>query len=142
MPVLNYLADTNAISDYIKPDADVRAWFSSHPGEIGVSTVTLAELRRGIELLPDGKARAKLERAYRFILEDYRDAIFAFDETAAFEWGGMMARMKKELPPYDDSFIGAIARSYGMQVVTRNVEHFKGCDVVNPKDGTSRAAKF
>ena len=142
MPVLTYLADTNAISDYLKADADVRAWFTGHRGEIGISTVTLAEIRRGIELLPEGKKRTALERSYRFILEDYRDAIFTFDEAAAFEWGALMARMKNHLPPYDDSFIGAIAGSCGMKVVTRNVEHFAGCVTVNPKDGSERPAKF
>jgi predicted nucleic acid-binding protein len=48
------------------------------PGQIGISSLTLAEMRRGIELRAKGKARRALERAYRFILEDYRDAIFVF----------------------------------------------------------------
>lgn len=36
--------------------------------------------------------------------------------------------------PYDDSLIGAIARSCGLIVVTRNTKHFPGCDTVNPLD--------
>ena len=75
MPVLKYLADTNAVSDYFRPGNPVKAWFNDHPGEIGLSTLTLAEMRRGIELKGDTKARLALERVFKFVLEDYREAI-------------------------------------------------------------------
>jgi len=131
MPVLKYLADTNAVSDYFRAGNPVRDWFAKHPGEIGISTLTLAEMRRGIELKGDTKARLALERLFKFVLEDYREAIFVFDEAAAVEWGKMMAEAKDPIP-YDDSLIGAIARSCGLAVVTRNAKHFPGCDTVNP----------
>jgi predicted nucleic acid-binding protein len=63
VPFLNYLADTNAISDRLKRVPAVVDWFAAHRGEIGISTITLAEIRRGIELLPAGKRRRDLERA-------------------------------------------------------------------------------
>src|SRR5437660_8391961 len=50
MPVLSYLADTNVVSDFVRGEKAVLNWFANHPDEIGVSTQTLAELRRGIEL--------------------------------------------------------------------------------------------
>ena len=50
MPVLKYLADTNVVSDYFRLGNPVKDWFARHPGEIGISTLTLAEMRRGIEL--------------------------------------------------------------------------------------------
>lgn len=53
-----------------------------------------------------------------------------------------MARMKNPLPPYDGSLIGAIARSCGMTVITRNFDDFRGCGTVNPWDGVERAEKF
>ena len=90
MPVLKYLADTNAISDYFRPGNPVKDWFARHPGEIGISTLTLVEMRRGI----------------KFVMEDYHEAIFAFDEAAALEWGRMMAQAGNTIP-YDDSLIGA-----------------------------------
>jgi len=76
-------------------------------------------MRRGIELKADPKTRAKLERTYDFILEDYQEAIFVFDEAAAAEWGRLMAESRDALPPYDDSLIAAIARSSGLTVITR-----------------------
>ncbi len=139
MPVLKYLADTNSVSDYFKPGNPVKDWFSGHRGEVGLSTVTLAEIRRGIEL-KEGKARLALERQYRFILEDYHDAIFVFDEAAAVEWGRLMAEAKNQPIPLDDSLIGAIARACDLIVVTRNTKHFPGCATVNPWDSTEHAA--
>ena len=91
MPVLKYLADTNSVSDYFRPGNPVRAWFAAHPGEIGISTLTLAEIRRGIELKGHTKARLALERTFSFVLQDYRHAIFSFDEAAALEWGRLMS---------------------------------------------------
>ena len=88
MPVLKYLADTNTVSDYFRPGNPVKKWFASHRGEIGISTLTLAEMRRGIELKGDTNARFALERVFDFVLEEYREAIYVFDEAAAAEWVG------------------------------------------------------
>ena len=131
MPVLKYLADTNAISDYFRPGNPVRDWFARHPGEIAISTLTVAEIRRGIELKGDTKARRELERIFQFIMEDYHEAVFVFDEAAAVEWGRMMAAASQPVP-YDDSLIAAIARSCQLTVITRNEKHFPGCPTVNP----------
>lgn len=135
MSVLKYLADTNAISDYLRGVEPVRQWFAHHPNEIGLSTLTLAEMRRGIELKGESKARRKLERDFRFILEDYREAIFVFDEAAAMEWGRLMVESRHHRIPYDDSLIAAIARACNLRVVTRNRKHFPGCATVNPWTG-------
>lgn len=131
MPVLKFIADTNVVSDYQRGEPPVREWFARHRGQVGITTLTLAELRRGIEL-KDGKSRQKLETFWQLVLEDYADRIFVFDEAAAVEWGRMMAQHKGQLPPYDDSLIAVIARSCDMIVVTRNRKHVPGCETVNP----------
>jgi toxin FitB len=135
MPVLRYLADTNAISDLFRGESAVRGWFSAHPDQVGISTFTLAEIRRGIELRAPGKARRELEKRFQFLLSDYRGAIFVFDEAAAMEWGRLMAEARHHPLPYEDSLIGAIARSSGLTVVTRNLKHFPGCPRVDPWTG-------
>jgi predicted nucleic acid-binding protein len=139
MPLLSYLADTNTVSDFFRPKNPVKQWFEKHRGQIGLSTLTLAEMRRGIELRPQGRAKRQLERIYGFILEDYRDAIFAFDESAAVEWGRLMAEARNHPLPYADSLVGAIARSCGLKVVTRNIRHFPGCKTVDPWTGVEHA---
>ena len=132
MPVLKYLADTNALSDVMRGEKEVVAWFAARPGEIAISTITLAELRAGIELKPQGKRRRELERDFQFILEDYSGGILVFDEAAAFEWGRLMAEATRHPLAYDDSLIAAIARSVGLRVVTRNTKDFPGCPTVDP----------
>lgn len=134
MPVLTYLADTNTISDYFRHESPVRDWFRSHPGQVGLSVFTLAEMRQGIEL-KEGKKRLALERIFKFALEDYHGAIFVFDEAAAMEWGRLMAESKNQPIPLDDSYIAAIARSCGLKVVTRNKKHFPRCHTVDPWTG-------
>ena len=135
MPVLKYLADTNALSDIMRGEESVRTWFSARTGEVAISTLTLAELRAGIELKADSKHRRELERAFQFILEDYSGAILVFDEAAAFEWGRLIAEARNHPLAYDDSLIAAIARSLGLRVVTRNIKDFPGCSTVDPWTG-------
>jgi len=140
MPVLRYLADTNSVSDFFRSGNPVKEWFAAHPGEIGISTLTLAEMRRGIELREHGRARRRLERAYQFILEDYHGAIFVFDEAAAMEWGRLMLEARNHPLPYDDSLIGAIARGCGLKVLTRNQKHFPGNATIDPWTGVEHGA--
>ena len=141
MPVLSYLADTNAVSDFLRGEKPVRDWFSNRHDEIGISTLTLAEMRRGIELKEDGKLRRELERKFRYVMDDYRGAILVFDEAAAMEWGRLMVEARNHPIPYEDSLIGAIARSVGLKVVTRNIKHFPGCDTIDPWTGTETSAR-
>jgi len=136
MPILRYLADTNAISDCIRRQAEVLSWFEARQAEIGISTLTLAEIRRGIEFSGEGKRRRELEKLYQFILQDYHGAIFVFDEAAAAEWGRLMLESIHHPLPYEDSLIAAIARSSNLVVVTRNTKHFPTCATINPWDGS------
>jgi toxin FitB len=140
MPILKYLADTNVISDWMRGAESVTQWLVERKGEVAVSTLTLAELRWGIELKQDSKARRELERKFEWILEDYEGLIWLFDEAAAFEWGRLMAEARLHPLPFDDSLIAAIARSMSATVVTRNVKHFPGCRTVDPWTGKESAA--
>ncbi len=140
MPVLDYLADTNTLSDYFRSGTPVKQWFADHRGQIGISTFSLAEMRRGIELRQESKPRRQLERAYDFILQDYQGAIFVFDEAAAAEWGRLSAEARNRPLAYADSLIAAIARSWGMKMLTRNVRHFPGCVTVDPWTGLEHPA--
>lgn len=60
----NWLLDTNVLSELRrkKPDRNVVAFVSSQPlDRLYVSIVTLAEIRFGIELLPDAPLRIQLQ---------------------------------------------------------------------------------
>jgi predicted nucleic acid-binding protein len=137
MPFLSYLADTNIVSQRLAAEPTVIEWLKQYGESMAISTISLAEIRRGIELRPDGKGKRELERNYRYLLQDFRDAIWVFDESAAAEWGRLMAEAKtKNHPlPYADSLIGAIARSMGARVVTADRTGFLGCSRVDPWTG-------
>jgi predicted nucleic acid-binding protein len=134
LPVLNYLADTNSVSDYFRPGNPVRAWCSRTPRRSGPERLH-AGLDAAGHRTQRRKKRLALEREFRFVLEDYREAIFVFDEAAAMEWGRLKAEARSHPMPLDDSYIAAIARVSGLAVVTRNAKHFPGCHTVNPWTG-------
>ncbi|HUF60631.1 MAG TPA: PIN domain-containing protein [Verrucomicrobiales bacterium] len=60
-----FLLDTNVLSEFSRrgdPDPGVKTWLTSaKPETLYVSVLTLAEMRRGIELSPVGKRREELE---------------------------------------------------------------------------------
>ena len=57
-----FLVDTNVLSEFSRrgePDQRVTNWLkAAKPGSLYVSILTLAEIRRGIELLPPSKRLA------------------------------------------------------------------------------------
>ena len=138
---MRYVLDTNIVSEMTKPkpDAKCMAWLEQYAIDCCLTTVTLAEMRFGVERLPDGKRRRELEKKFDFLRQDFREWIFDFDEAAATEFGRYSAeyeaaRGEKGLEDADirDLQIAAIARSLGLTVATRNTNHFPFCAVVNP----------
>ena len=71
MPILGYLLDTNTVSEMLDGAQPVEQWLDQHRDQVAISTLTLAELKQGIEIKPEGKSRRKLERDYRFILDEF-----------------------------------------------------------------------
>ena len=73
---MNYLLDTNLISEFAKPHSNhgVVAWMAeTQAGATFLSVVTIAELRRGVERLPAGARREQLaawltERCFRTLV--------------------------------------------------------------------------
>jgi predicted nucleic acid-binding protein len=135
-----YLLDTNIISEVTKPAPDLgcEAWLEAHKEDCFLCSVTISELRYGIERLPEGKRKAECERDYQFMVEDYRGRFYEFDGPAAFEWGRYAAELEAEHSDWwkhfdlRDTQIAAIAREYGLTIATRNGKHFPFCQTENP----------
>ena len=70
-----FLIDTNVLSEYNRvapPDPGVKRWLESTPREQQyISVITLAEIQKGIELLPSSKRRLQLEQWFERELEPW-----------------------------------------------------------------------
>jgi predicted nucleic acid-binding protein len=135
-----YLLDTNIVSELVKaaPDAKLVAWIGSAEEELlFLSVLTIAEIRRGIERLPDGARRARLRRWLDVELADrFEGRILDVGRGVAEQWGVIMARGEaagRRLPTMD-AFFAATAAYHGMTMVTRNARDFAttGVVLVNP----------
>ncbi len=136
-----FLLDTNIVSEFKKPlpNAGCIAWLESHAEQSAISVITVAELRYGIDRLPHGKRKTQRQQEFAFLLEDFRGRFFDFDGFAAGEWGRYAAELETHYGTdwwkqvdLKDTQIAAIAREYGLTVVTRNDKYFPFCPVLNP----------
>lgn len=137
---MSFLLDTNVISEWVKPQPDpqVVAWLNEvDEDQVFLSVASLAEIRRGVELMPQGKRRDHLaawlvgELPIRF-----HGRIFDIDGRIADAWGTIMARGKKagvNLGTLDACF-AATAEVHRLTLVTRNVRDFLklGVPLLNP----------
>ena len=125
---MKWLLDTNTLSELTKPSPanELIEWLEPNEIDSAISAITIGELVAGLERLPDGKKRRTLERALRFLREDYAGKIFDFTEGAAVEWGRRVAVAQKAGRKLSvlDSQIEATAIHYGLVVVTRNRRDF------------------
>lgn len=135
---MSYLVDTNVFSELAKsrPDAQVVAWLRDHEQDIYVSTITIGELRRGIERLPSGKRKTALQSWLTGLCKRMEGRILSFNTSAAHVWGQLVAAWEKSgiTVPSLDSQIAATAYRRGLTVVTRNISAFQQTEVklLNP----------
>jgi predicted nucleic acid-binding protein len=136
--------DTNVVSELMKPSRSeaVLAWLSTQQkvDDLSVTTITVAEVLYGIELLPKGKRRDGLERqASAMFKQDFVGRILPFDELAARIFPLLAAGRRKLGRPIEffDAQIAAIARVHGATLATRDTDDFEGCGVrlINPWEG-------
>lgn len=135
-----YLLDTNILSNVTKPvpSESLVAWMAQQADEnLFISTLTVAEIWRGVLEGPAGKKRQQLERW--FAGPEGPQALFAgrilpFDDNAALIWGKIMAKGTKAGRPRSaiDMIIAAIAEANDCVIVTDNEKHFIGLKIVNP----------
>lgn len=134
---MNYLADTNVLSELVKakPDAQVVKWFAQLPlKNIFLSVLTLGEIRKGIESVADVKRKEKLRIWLEHELpEAFHQRILAITFEVADRWGRLQGELKRPLPAID-SLIAATALHHDLALVTRNTADFvyPGLEVINP----------
>jgi predicted nucleic acid-binding protein len=138
--VSRHLLDTNIISNVTKPvplEALV-AWLAEQADEdLFISSLTVAEIRRGLLEKPAGKKRKELERW--FSGPEGPQALFAgrvlpFDEKAGLVWARLMADGTATGRPRNplDMIVAAVAETNDCVVVTDNERDFAGLKIFNP----------
>ena len=135
-----YLLDTNIVSDVFKPlpSASLTAWMEEQNDEdLYISSVTIAEVRRGVLLKPVGSKRAELEAWFAGPvgpLALFEGRILPFDERAALIWARLMVEGTTAGRPRSpfDTIIAAIAGANDCVIVTDNRKDFWGVDQINP----------
>jgi predicted nucleic acid-binding protein len=138
--VIRHLLDTNIISNATKPvpSEALAAWMAEQADEdLFISSLTVAEIRRGILEKPAGKKRRELERW--FSGPEGPQALFAgrvlpFDEKAGLVWAQLMAEGAAKGRPRSplDMIIAAVAEANNCVIVTENERDFAGLKVLNP----------
>ena len=140
---MRYLLDTNILSNVTKPvpSAALLAWMGDQAdGDLFISALTVAEIRRGVLEKPTGKKRDQLEAWFSGAEGPqalFAGRILAFDEKAGLIWARLMAEGKARGRPRSslDTIIAAIAEVNGCIVVTDNEKDFEGIEIVNPLRG-------
>jgi predicted nucleic acid-binding protein len=101
-----------------------------------VSTITIGELRRGIERLPEGARKTKLRHWLQALCDCMKGRVLAFSTSSAHVWGQLKAKWDAagHVVPTLDSQIAAVAQRHGLTVITRNTRDFvkTGVKVLNP----------
>jgi predicted nucleic acid-binding protein len=134
--------DTNVVSEPLKPEPDptVLEWLDQQePATLYLTSINLAELFAGIEILPTGRRKTSLRNALtRKVLPLFGERVLSFDAAAAEVFARIHSRAAAagHTVGFADGAIAAIASANGCIVATRNVRDFKGTgvEVVNPWD--------
>jgi predicted nucleic acid-binding protein len=129
------ILDTNVLSALMRtmPDVAVVDWLDRQPADsVWVTSITVFEARFGLALLPRGRKRLGLERAFDTVLvEDLANRVLDFDSAAAAAAARLAAERQRSGRAADlrDTLIAGIAQARRATIATRNTRHFEGLDI-------------
>jgi toxin FitB len=137
---VRYLLDTNVISEWTrpKPAPGVVAWLAAaEETALHLSVLAFAEIRLGIELLPEGPKRARISAWLdRDLATRFEGRIIGIERDIAETWAKIVARGRARgaTPPILDAFVAATALVHQMTLVTRNERDLAvlGVPILNP----------
>lgn len=141
---MSFLLDTNVVSEWVKPvpRSHVVKWLSEvDEDRVFLSVASLAEIRRGVELMDPGRRRDRLtDWLTQELPARFEGRILDIDSRIAETWGVLMAHGHKAGLNIGslDAFFAATAEVYRLTLVTRNVQHFEklGIPLLNPWQGS------
>jgi predicted nucleic acid-binding protein len=129
------ILDTNVISTLMQraPNPLVTLWLNRQPElSVWTTSVTVFEVRNGIEMLPRSRRRASLESEFERVIEDdIQHRIVPFDTAAANAAAVLMAERQRAGRPGDmrDTMIAGIVIASHATLATHNTRHFADLSV-------------
>ncbi len=134
------LLDTNVVSALMRrqPDPAVVGWLDDQPAEsVWTTSITVFEVRTGLELLAPGRRRKQLEQAFdQLLTEELAGRVQSFDQAAALAAGSIAAEQQRGGRSVEvrDVQIAGIATARKATLATRNTRHFKelAVELVDP----------
>jgi predicted nucleic acid-binding protein len=131
--------DTNVLSALMHqvPDKNVVAWLDRQPrASIWTTSVTILEIRFGLQTMPGGKRHSALLQSFRELLNKLGNRVVPFDIAAAQHAGDLMAARHRSGRPGDlrDTMIAGIVVAQHATLATRNTAHFEDvpAPLINP----------
>jgi predicted nucleic acid-binding protein len=126
--------DTNVVSELMRsePSPAVVDWVRARPAsELYTTSITLAEIRYGIERLPDGRRKQLLKTVADEVFAAFEEQVLPFDAEAAASYAAVVSERDRAGSPIDgfDAQIAAICRSHGAALATRNLKDFHGTGI-------------
>jgi len=123
------ILDTNVLSALMRqtPDPLVVDWLDQQPPtSIWTTSITVLEVRFGLQIMPDGKRRSALRHAFEMLLDRISERVVPFDVAAAQQAADLMAARHKKGRPVDlrDTMIAGIVLAQHATLATRNTAHF------------------
>lgn len=130
------------LSEAAKPasvaNAGAIAWLASQSAlDLAISVLTLGEIRRGTELLTEGKRKDRLRAWLQADLPaQFEGRVLVITPEVALAWGRLDAVAHRSGRPLHvvDGLLLATAEVHGLTVITRNMDDFgsRGIPVENP----------
>ena len=135
-----WLLDTNILSELRKPlpASKVVEFVAAQPlDRLFISTVTLAEIRFGIEIVPDAMRRAALnDWLTQRIRPMFEGRILPIGEDVMFKWRLLVEEGRKRGHTYSqpDLIIAATGLHHALTIVTRDTDDYSrtGAKIFNP----------
>ena len=124
------ILDTNVLSAlmHVAPDKNVVAWLDRQPrASIWITSITVLEIRFGLQIMPGGKRRSALIQSFQELLYKIDHHVVPFDVAAAEEAADLMAFRQRNGRPGDlrDTMIAGIVIAQHATLATRNTAHFE-----------------
>lgn len=129
------ILDTNVVSEPLRPHPkrSVVEWLDAQSVEtLYLTSISLAEVRLGIAVLPDSRRKTILHQRFeREVVPVFGDRILSFDAQASTHYAQLRANARtrgRTLGDFD-ALIASIAASHGFIVATRDTSPFEAVDI-------------